>query len=549
MNLKSSIPGRWSGARSRVWRAYNSVDPVVRLLMGAYMALAIYNLWRTATYLPSHLYYHVQDTPTYIQDADEALWSLDLWGGAYPFGFPLTVRVLGDGWRLHLAHVIGSAVGWSWLAYEVSRCVRNRAVRVTAVIWLLSTSLVLEVAARHQLVMTDSLSTTLFVILVALAVRWRRIGNDLLLWSALPIVILWIGYRKSNVVLLGAFIALMAVMAFRQRSRRFLGVTLVAASLVIPLNWTGSRTHQSGQTLTKWVRTVGIPTPEIRAFLIDRGMPDSQAVLDLGGRTDELQRLAYDPELADFRVWLRDDLTGAYAAWLLEHPDQLAMEAARSLSSTFTDRNPEAAYKNEFGFSMLVPGSVGRPRFPAGVQLGELAWVRPHPWLLLWVVATIVGSTVAGRRRADSVRDPLWQVGWFLFVLAPVHGMVTYFGDMSGPERHGIGAAVQLRIALIMLGAFAADSLMRIYRQERGRSSSAVSPNNAQPSAETDAATDRLTAPDVLAAAITPTAAGAAVATSHEAFTRSLRRSQSWCRSLSIGRRCKVCPTPPRTWR
>lgn len=68
----------------------------------------------------------------------------------------------------------------------------------------------------------------------------------------------------------------------------------MALLVIVGSSWLGSRTNQSSQTITKWVLDVGIPDPDAREFL-RRGMPTSEAVLDLGGMAfSASDRLAVD---------------------------------------------------------------------------------------------------------------------------------------------------------------------------------------------------------------------------------------------------------------
>lgn len=87
-------------------------------------------------------------------------------------------------------------------------------------------------------------------------------------------------------------------------------------------------------------------------------------------------------------------------------------------------------------------------------------WLRPHCWLVGWVGITIVAATVALARRPDGWRDGRWQIGWFLLATAPLHGAVSFYGDIVAQSRHGLGAAVQLRVALILVGVWACEELL-----------------------------------------------------------------------------------------
>ena len=138
-------------------------------------------------------------------------------------------------------------------------------------------------------------------------------------------------------------------------------VTLKAVALLVIVgsSWLGSRTNQSSQTITKWVLDVGIPDPDAREFLAERGMPTSEEVLDLGGMAySASDRLAVDPRLKDFRAWMATEASGAYAAWLLSHPSELVVQSGRALSQSFSDiaRSTSSRCRRWSATSPAAPG-------------------------------------------------------------------------------------------------------------------------------------------------------------------------------------------------
>ncbi len=448
----------------------------MRVVGLAYVLFAAINVARVSTYLPAGRLVYFGDSLVFLRNGAEAPWSLDLWAGTYPFGYPLAIRLLGAGVWLHVGQALIAAAGWLWLAREAAASTRQRGLKLAAFGWILALSLAPAVAVQHQFVMTESLSFSALVALTALALRWRRTGDVTLLWWSVPLVIMWVELRKSNVVVLAALVGVVALWWLFSRRRQALAIGAVALLVIVGSSWLAARTNQSSQTITKWVLDVGIPDPEAREFLAERGMPTDEAVLDLGGTAYvAADRLAVDPRLADFRDWLAADASSAYARWLLAHPADLPVEAGRAMSQSFSDDYMVDAYREDLSLAVLGLPGAGVPILPLGMSVGGLVWLRPHGWLVGWVGLTIVAATVALVRRPNGWRDGRWQIGWFLLATAPIHAAVSFYGDIVAQNRHGLGAALQLRVALILLGVWAIDELLQARHHAHGATEHALS--------------------------------------------------------------------------
>lgn len=458
------------GRASRWSPAWPDAAATMRVAGLAYVALAAINVARVSTYLPAGRLPYFSDSLVFLRTGAEPLWSLDLWAGTYPFGYPLAIRLLGTGVWLHAGQALLAAAAWLWLARETAASTARPGLKLVGFGWILLLSLAPDVAVHHQFVMTESLSFSAFVALVALALRWRRTGDDGLLWWSVPLVIMWVELRKSNVVVLAALVGVAALWWVFTRRRLALAVGATALLVIVGASALGARTNQSSQTIAKWVLDVGIPNPDTREFLAERGMPTDEAVLDLGGQAySSADRLAVDPRLADFRAWLATDASGAYARWLASHPTDLAVQSGRAMSESFSDSYSLDGYRRDQSLAVLSLPNAGDPVLPVGMSVGALAWLRPHWLLATWAAVTILGATAALARRPDAWRDGRWQIGWFVLATAPIHAAVSFYGDIVAQARHGLGAAVQLRVGLILLGVWACDELLARRRSPGGR--------------------------------------------------------------------------------
>ncbi len=96
-----------------------------------------------------------------------SLTSRGFWAGIKPPGYPLLIKVLGEGAGVHWGAIVISTGAWIALALAVAAVVRTRAVSVLGVVVVLGCSLSERIQVWNDLAASESLSISLFVLAFA----------------------------------------------------------------------------------------------------------------------------------------------------------------------------------------------------------------------------------------------------------------------------------------------------------------------------------------------------------------------------------------------
>lgn len=435
-----------------------------RLFVGAliaYALLQVFNFFWVGSSFGFGQLLPAGDSVVYESVASSPWWSRDLWAGVLPFGYPVILKLTGTGALLFALQTLGSAMAWLGLAWEVNAVARRRSVGAVSAIGVLLMSLAPEVSTPHQLILTESLSLTLMVVLVALCLRWLRTNSKATQALLLPVSLLWIELRPTSMVVVAG--SAVVALVWAARAKRSDIAVLAMGGLAMSAAFVALGAEQGGQTTLRWVVEVGLTDPDARSFLIDRGMPVNETVLSLAERNSQVSdfknRVGADPRLDEFREWVAQDSAKAYAAWLLADPADLTVTLGRSFSASFAEDADEMFLKGRRA-GMALTLSAQEARLPVGGTLGGVVWVGPHGPLAAVVGYTMVAAVVVLRLKPRGIADPRWKLGWLLMFLVPVHVAISYFGDTVEQLRHGLGAALQLRLAVVLLVAWCFDSLL-----------------------------------------------------------------------------------------
>ena len=155
---------------------------------------------------------------------------------------------------------------------------------------------------------------------------------------------------------------------------------------------------------------------------------------------------------------MEDESLDAYTKWLLRDPAAFTADASRSFAASLPEMPPDFIIVGQEFVKNITP-TARDAVWPIGGSIGSLAWVRPHLLLGLIVGYTLVLATVVLRLRPKMWRDARWLTGWLMVYILPVHVGVSFFADTVEVVRHGLGAALQLRVALVLLIAWSVDAL------------------------------------------------------------------------------------------
>ena len=390
-----------------------------------------------------------QDTSAYKALAELSLFDGDFYTGAKPFGTALLWKVLPEDHVRVIGQLLISIGSWLVLAATFARVLRHPVVRLIGFVVVLAFSLVAQVTLWDSLLLSDSLSVSLFALAVAawLAVveapTWRRLAIGLGLVAALAVT------RDSNSYLAGMTLPLLAVwlIASRRRAMPAVAIAVVAAIFAGSLAL-ASAGHRSELGLMHVIGNRLKNDPEAVRWFTARDTPGWPALVRAQKVSDVDRLYTLDPCVGDcaaFRSWLREKGTSTYVSYMLSHPRYTLVEPIKHVHAWLAS---DLRYGGYITF--------GRTALPD--PLPALLWPPHATQLAFWlVVIAIAAAVVATRFRPRRS----WAVPAAVVLLALPHGMVVWLAEaVPDIDRHGLLPSVQARVGLLMLALLVADTAL-----------------------------------------------------------------------------------------
>jgi hypothetical protein len=397
------------------------------------------------------------DTGAYKAIASLNPWDPHFFTGSKPWGTPLVWKLLvTDRVRVAGHHVI-SVAAWLLLAAAVARYVRLPRVRLSAFALVLLFSMAGQIVLWDSLLLSESLAVSTFALVVAAWLSLARAPSWKWVWLVLAATLLWVAMRDTNAW--AAVLAMPAVAVWIVRSRRrALPVAVLAGTLAIAAASMALASHARRDELPV-LHVLGhrvIEEPGGLAHMHEHGMPDWQAIrkkrpineLDgMYGRISGAGPCSVQCRL--FGDWLQKKGRSTYLSYLVSHPVYSIGEPIKQIHSWIA-----SDFKSGRNYTWQ--------RIALPDPLNALLWPKHATQIVFWLVLIAVGAVLVAVRR----RPPwLWAMPVTLLVTALPHGMLTWLGD-ENPGRHGLTAAVQARLGLIIVGVLVVDAAL-VLRAER----------------------------------------------------------------------------------
>jgi len=322
------------------------------------------------------------------------LWTTPL---VYSFGFS----------RDHLValQVVVAVVAWVSAAMLIARAFRSQVAQAAATVGVLVLGLTTQVSNFDSAILSESLTLSLTVVLVALALNVVYRSSTRLMWAVGVVAFLWAFSRQSNVYILwlATSAAVLAALLHRRRGHFVvlacvLGAIALSGTVVSSSN-TAIQTDNLGQVIARRIA----PDATLRSWWRHQGMPvlppgvPSAAKRDTENASDPLiyeqtQRLK-DDKL--FWRWLSNHGAPAYLHFLVTHPHYV-------LTVVFSERRLLNSFLSE-GVPYGTPEQV-LPSF-----LERVFWPETSGGALLIISASLMvcfAVIASRRRRATDVAAP-----------------------------------------------------------------------------------------------------------------------------------------------
>ena len=397
-------------------------------LLGAYVVARV---WQASGSVPLY----TRDSVDYERIARLPL-SSTFASEVKPWGLPLLYKLLPGELAIvvPIAQLLLSIGAWLVLAFAISRWFQNPHVRRLALVCILALSTSVLVAQWDVVMLSESLSLSLYAFVLAAALEVARAPRRRTVAVLLVLATLWSATRDTNAY---AFvpIALALVLSLRRR-RRWLAVTLACGSVLILAGsaWSAASPRRWELVMIDLVDERVLASPDESAYFKSRGMP---APPDLRRRLfvarTPLTRFDRDPQLRPFRQWILRSGRRTYASYLLSHPhvalDQPLRRSGLLLSPVGLD-----FYKPR-GFHDLLPRSVDR-----------LIFLRSGRNVLIWLMlaAGVAGALSIVRSRGGP------SLVWLLPAAAVLPlALLIWNSEPREVPRHELVPIVMSRLSLL----------------------------------------------------------------------------------------------------
>lgn len=317
-----------------------------------------------------------------------------------------------------LLQIFFSILGWSALAWTISRHLQNGLYKILAATLIIFFAYTPQIAEWDSVLSPESLSLSLFALLLALTIEIcftvaehrtdaspRKYGWLIFIWVA--IFFLWAFLRDVHIYAIP--ITLAACLPFlRNKNIRAIPFLLPALAILGGLFFLGSVTaHQSPRwqpSISHVFDTYILTSPRAVDFMTARGMPAPEAG---------------EP----YTSWFNARADRAYALFLIAHPGFIAttlIESRDQFSSDFYQPYfPAPETKNREALTLL--GEFLHPQTNAVFLLNAL--------LLIGTIGTAL------KRRDAHSASWAWIATW-VFLYASASLFLSFFGDTFGLRRH-----------------------------------------------------------------------------------------------------------------
>lgn len=397
-----------------------------------------------------------RDTASYLEVAGRSLLSLHFWAGARPWSLPLLYKFVPDHPQaLANAQLVVSIICWLALAAAVARSLNNRVYRVIGFAAVLGFSMSFAVIRWDLVLLSESLSISLSVLLVAAWLELVRQPRAATVIGVLVVSLLWVFTRDTNSYLIPLTAIPAAVWAWRpgERGRRWPLILTggLLAMAVLSVAATGTKEGKLRRTERPLLHVVGRRVLEIPAqerYFREHGMPRPTPLVvrqrkRLAGIGDGIPS---DPATDRFLAWVRAHAKGTLGRYLLTHPGAAIRPVIRSRQLLLSGVDAVRYRSPDRDEQPILHGRLARAFFPARVLFVGLGLIAA---LALTGLAALLG-------RARRV----WLVPAGLVALQAPHAFLVYHGDTLEIARHAIVMAIMTRLGIMLMILFAAQGLL-----------------------------------------------------------------------------------------
>jgi hypothetical protein len=393
-----------------------------------YLSAIILYLWARAEIVSAVVEPKIYpDSELYLEISRRPVRSQDFWASEYPVVVPVVYELLGgDPQNISIFQTLFSIFAWIFLASTIAIQMRNSSIGFFSFCIILAFSLSAEILLWDWVLLSESLSGSLFALFVASWIWFSKLSSWNWKYAAVVMAIglLWMFTRDVNgsiVLIISGFLGILA--GLRKLELRYLiflgffGFFFILSTLSINLSgrWIGPNLNL--------LSTRVLSNPEHVAFFQKNGMPVNTTLLNLAGKRSRRADLGFndDPELDAFHEWHRENGQLVYIKFILSDPINTILAPMENISELIYTE-PLFHYAPE-GFSTIL-------RDP----LDDILFFKSWNPLTLWVTIGVISLGVI----LSIVRwDRKWAVPIFMCLLIYAFAFITWNASSGGDSsRH-----------------------------------------------------------------------------------------------------------------
>jgi len=414
-----------------------------------------------------------KDTYTYATVAEQSLSTSEFWAGERSFTLPLTYKILGVN-RVTLdlearRHVISGfqfvfgVAAWTSLGLITASVLKKRWLKPLALGAILGLELSIDVSLWDRILLTESIATSLFVLMLALflfdllhirSIHWRRSPWRYIYLLGLGVIIILYSFARDTNAYFLAFCAVLILAGLLLRPIRrhvalwpYVGVALFMLALFFVQNYTAELGKRWEYPFFNVLYARIGRDPRALGFFVESGMPADEATLALlrMQRTPYFKALQSTPQGQQLVLWVERAGKPTYYRYLLSKPFASMMapiDRARNLISPLSTEYRADVYS--------IPIWLG--------LFSQVFFPLPLAIVLSWLGVLIVAAIILGRIEGLG---PEWTIPALLLITVYPMMFVVWHADAIEAERHAFQISLQIRLAGWMMTLFLADAWLR----------------------------------------------------------------------------------------
>jgi Dolichyl-phosphate-mannose-protein mannosyltransferase len=378
------------------------------------------------------------DTPSYRVASHASIFSEQFLAGYRSLTVPLFWKLVpGSDNTLTFAQLLLSIACWLFLAWSVAGLFNRLPAKIAAYVVVLAFSLLGAIDQWDRDLLSESVNFSLFALVVGLSIRVVARPRPWTLAALLAATFFWVFARDSNAYALPAVAVVLVVALVRvPRHRRLLTAGLCGCAAIFVLSYVSAQIGHRADNPVAYLVGVRLPQdkPSALVWMKARGYTKPDA----------------------------PNTTSLYRSYLLHHPGGALIDVLRNEPSY----SPFPASANRLD-SLYAPRvslyEKSRPRWRIPMAVQRVLDPPKPLWVLAGLVSALALAVLAWRR---GIRDPFWLVPLVLVLAAYPQTVVIWNVDAYEDDRHALGPALEVRLAIALALLFAAVRLVPLWLRE-----------------------------------------------------------------------------------